>query len=238
MSCIEQSPPLLTTDCTREVSIDWLQPTPSKAKQKKLFRQQIMSVSYDQNELLQNIIELHLPEGIQVDATYGYGQFYTAIPRPEYCFDIAPKKPEAVVADSRQLPLAAGTIRSIMFDPPFVVTNHKTSDEYVMGKKYGAYRTITQLREHYKASLDEFARVLRPYGMLVFKCQDFVHGRKNYFIHNEVLELAKEAGFKPVDLFILLAKNRFNGAVNFQNHARKFHSYFWVFKRSGKKDQD
>jgi hypothetical protein len=37
-------------------------------------------------------------------------------------------------------------------------------------------------------------------------------------------------GFYPKDLFILLAKNRLNdGRV--QQHARKYHSYFWVFKK-------
>lgn len=58
-----------------------------------------------------------------------------------------------------------------------------------------------------------------------------MHGRTNYFIHHEVLELAKAHGFKAVDLFILVARNRFIGFVAQQQHARKFHSYFWVFKR-------
>ncbi|KAA9357262.1 hypothetical protein [Larkinella humicola] len=56
----------------------------------------IMSVSFDQNEILQNIVTLHCPAGIDCDAPDGYGGFYQTIPRPRYCFDIAPKKPEAV----------------------------------------------------------------------------------------------------------------------------------------------
>jgi hypothetical protein len=191
----------------------------------------IMSVSFDQDEILQNIVTLHCPSGIECDASYGYGGFYKSLPRPLHCFDIAPKKPEARVADSRALPLPAASIKSLMFDPPFVISHHVESETYLMDAKYGGYRTLTELREHYAGSIKEFDRVLRPHGILIFKCQDQVHGRVNYFIHDEVLQLAKEAGFKAVDLFILIARNRFIGFVSKQNHARKFHSYFWVFKR-------
>lgn len=192
----------------------------------------IMSVSFDQNEILHDIITLHCPNGFECDASYGYGGFYLTIPRPLHCFDIAPKKPEAVQADSRALPLPDRSLGSLIFDPPFVITHHIESEHYVMGVKYGGYRTLTELREHYAGSLKEFARVLRPGGKLVFKCQDQTHGRKNYFIHNEVMEMAKDAGFHTVDLFILIARNRFIGFVAKQHHARKFHSYFLVFKRS------
>lgn len=197
---------------------------------------EIKSISFDQNELLQNIIHLYIHgETFDVDASYGYGGFYNSIPRPALCYDVAPKRPEAIIGDSRNLPLASSSIKSLMFDPPFVVTNHKDSDEYLMGQKYGGYRTITELREHYQTSLDEFARVLRPRGICVFKCQDFVHGRSNYFIHDEVLQMARASGFKAVDLFILFARNRFKGGQIQQNHARKFHCYFWVFRRNQKR---
>jgi hypothetical protein len=37
----------------------------------------------------------------------------------------------------------------------------------------------------------------------------------------------------PMDLFILLARHRMNHPKHTrQLHARKFHSYFWVFKKS------
>lgn len=208
---------------------------PKHGKQLRCIDAEIKSIAFDQDEILQSISTLYVPNGFDVDASYGYGGFYHKLPRPEYCFDIAPKKPEAVKADSRALPLASSSVKSLMFDPPFVVTNHKDSEEYVMGVKYGSYRTITELREHYQNSLTEFARVLKPNGIAVFKCQDFVHGRSNYFIHNEVLEMANRAGFRAVDLFILFARNRFKGQVHKQTHARKFHSYFWVFRRKTKR---
>jgi hypothetical protein len=48
--------------------------------------------------------------------------------------------------------------------------------------------------------------------------------------------MALQVGFYPKDLFILMAKNRinsFNGEKwKNQYHARKHHSYFWVFQKS------
>lgn len=210
-------------------------PKGRKGQQLHCIEPEIKSISFSQDEILRSIHTLYVPGGFEVDATYGYGGFYNTLPRPEHCFDIDPKKPEAVKADSRALPLLSSSVKSVMFDPPFVVTNHVESDEYLMGKKYGGYRSITQLREHYNSSLVEFARILKPNGICVFKCQDFVHGRCNYFIHDEVLSLARAAGFKAVDLFILFARNRFKGGLKKQNHARKFHSYFWVFRKERKK---
>lgn len=45
------------------------------------------------------------------------------------------------------------------------------------------------------------------------------------------MNMAVSAGLYPKDLFILLAKNRIIGYNHAkQKHARKFHSYYWVFK--------
>lgn len=50
---------------------------------------------------------------------------------------------------------------------------------------------------------------------------------------------AVRTGFYPKDLFILLVKNRLVADWQIQNqkNARKFHSYFWVFEKSDKKNR-
>ena len=60
---------------------------------------------------------------------------------------------------------------------------------------------------------------------------------KQYFSHVFVMDTAVEAGFYPKDLFILLAKNRLvaDWQRKNQEHARKFHSYFWVFQKSDRR---
>jgi hypothetical protein len=90
--------------------------------------------------------------------------------------------------------------------------------------------------ETYTKELKEYYRVLQENGILIFKCQDTVSGGKNYFSHVWIMNKAYEIGFYPKDLFILISKHRIiSGKHKNQQHARKFHSYFWVFKKEKSK---
>ncbi len=194
----------------------------------------IQSIGYDQHEIIMDILQLHCPDGIELDPTYNVGGFYrhSGIPRPKYCFDITPLRPECEKADCRQLPLPAGSVRSIIFDPPFMATSFKSGNVGKMASKYGFINTMPELHSLYEDSLKEFSRVLIPRGILIFKCQDSVNGRRNYFTHVWVMNKAEEIGFRAIDLFVKLSKNvmRSWNHQN-QNYARKHHCYFWVFKK-------
>jgi hypothetical protein len=53
----------------------------------------IKSISYNQSEIIKNILILHVPQGyIDCDPTYSKGNFYknTGIQEPKYRFDIKP----------------------------------------------------------------------------------------------------------------------------------------------------
>ena len=149
-------------------------------------------------------------------------------------FDLNPQRADIVKADYKNLPSSDGEFGSLVWDPPFVCGTHVKSEMYVMGAKFSMYRNIADLQKDYSGAIKEFSRVLKNKGWLIVKCQDTVHGRKNYFNHILVHDLAVENGFRPIDLFILLSRNRFS-AVERQNHCRKFHSYFWVFKKMERK---
>lgn len=205
--------------------------------------QVIKSISYDQDEIIRNILTLHCPSHrIDCDCTYSKGVFYkrTGIAEPQYKFDICPQAEDVVLADSRDLPLDDESIECMMFDPPFLATTGKSlsADEKnnKINKRFGVYPSESELHQFYVDSLKEAHRVLKNNGILIFKCQDKVSSGKQYmshcFIHNE----AVNAGFYPLDLFILLAKNRIvaNWQVKNQKNARKYHCYFWVFQKSKK----
>ncbi|MEO5681436.1 MAG: hypothetical protein ABIQ88_02280 [Chitinophagaceae bacterium] len=192
----------------------------------------ISSISYSNDEILESIIHLYAPGGIELDGTYGYGHFYKKITKPKYKFDTHPKAKGVTVADCRAMPLDSNSILTAVFDPPFVISDHKKSAQYIMMHRYRGFKTVSELREMYRQSVAEYFRVLKPGGILIVKCQDMSHGHEtNYFIHNEVFNMAMETGFKAVDLFIMLAKNRFLDKRFKQKSARKFHCYFWVFKK-------
>ncbi len=199
----------------------------------------IQTINFDQHEIIENILELHSPWGIDVDPTYCRGGFYRRIPRPKYCFDINPAGPEIQKADCRQLPLPRGSIRSIMFDPPFMATTHKNGNMGLMAGRYSYVDTMEDLHSLYLDSLKEFWRILLPAGRLIFKCQDAVNSRINHFTHVWVMNEAEKLGFRAIDLFVKLNKS----APRAWNHnrqffARKLHSYFWVFKKSGRRRFD
>lgn len=204
----------------------------------------IKSISYDQTEIIQNILQLHVPtHRIDLDATYSKGNFYndTGIEKPALKFDLYPQIPEVQKADCRNLPCESESLKCIMFDPPFLATTGKSlssdDDNNIINKRFGVYSNEKELHQFYIDSMREFYRILKDKGILIFKCQDKVSSGKQYMSHVFIMNEAVKIGFYPRDLFILLAKNRLvaDWQVQNQKNARKFHSYFWVFEKTDKR---
>lgn len=194
----------------------------------------IKSTSYDQIEIIRNIITLYCPDGIELDPTFSKGNFYKKIPKPKYCYDLRPQVDGVVQSDCRHLPHKNTSIKSIMFDPPFVGGKDRKGKGYVSGiirKRFGFYTNVQHnLWDMYHDALKEFYRILKPNGVLIFKCQDTVDSGKQCLSHIEIINYAYLLGFYPKDIFILLAKNRLIGRHHHkQKHCRKYHSYFLVF---------
>lgn len=198
----------------------------------------IKSISYSQDRILRDIISLYLsrssekgkPRRFDLDPTFGNGGFYNVIQKPRFCFDLSPAPNLAagvMKADVRALPLKDKSVYSIIFDPPFLAGGGKNG---IMNNRFGYVASVEDVWDLYRKALIEFKRVLKPFGIVVIKCQDMIHGRNQYFTHAVVMNYAVELGLYPKDLFILLSKTRpVQWNVRTQRHARKFHSYFWVF---------
>ncbi len=194
----------------------------------------ISTISYDQHEIIRNIVKLHCPQGIELDPTYSKGNFYnkSGIDEPVEKFDLYPQTDDTLEANANDLPHLDGTITSIMYDPPFVVGHTKRNPSGIIGERFHGFRYIQDLWKWYSECLEEFYRVLQHNGTLIFKCQDTVSNAKNWFSHLYIMNEAERIGFYNKDLFILMAKNRIIGHNHSnQQHARKFHSYFIVLKK-------
>lgn len=202
----------------------------------------IKSVSYNQGEILQNILKLYVPSGqIDCDCTYSKGNFYkeTGVPQPLYKFDINPQVSECQWGDSRQLPFEDSSLNCVVFDPPFLATKgpslkaNSNPLNNQLANRFGVYPTERELFQFYNDSLSSIYRVLKPHGILIFKCQDKISSGKQILSHVRIINEAERLGFVMQDLFVLLAKSRLVADWQRQNqkHARKYHSYFIVFEK-------
>ena len=196
----------------------------------------IKSVSFNEQEIIRDILYLHCDsKPIECDPTYSIGNFYkNGLTKPKYRFDLKPQVPNVVKSCSTNLPLENDSITTMMFDPPFMFGKHGKTDENIMNKRFSMYDKWQDLEWHYKNSLLEFARVLKTKGILIFKCQDYTDS-KTTLTHTYVHKWAEEVGFYAKDLFILLSKGAIANKSLQQRHARKYHSYYFVFER-GKKN--
>lgn len=198
----------------------------------------IKSVSYSQSEIIKNILKLHCPEGIQCDITYGNGSFYKDIEPPSLKSDLDPQSNGVLKCCSTNLPYENNSIKSIMFDPPFL-TYIKAGREHnsLMAKRFGGYWRYEELEDHYSKTAREASRVLEVGGVLVVKCQDVIHNHKMHCTHAKMIGWCESASFRILDLFVLPAKNRLplpekqGERKRSQKHARIYHSYFLVFKK-------
>lgn len=203
----------------------------------------VKSISYDQSEIIKNILRLYSSKGyIDLDPTYSKGLFYsnTGIQEPTYKFDINPTVDGVSKGDARSLPLEDASVDVEMFDPPFLATTGKSlalsDNNNVINKRFTVYPNEHSLHQFYIDSMKEAYRVLKPNGILIFKCQDKVSSGKQFMTHCFIMNEAVKIGFYPKDLFILLSKNRIvaQWQAKNQKHSRKYHSYFWVFEKSNK----
>lgn len=119
-----------------------------------------------------------------------------------------------------------------MYDPPFVVG---MSSYGVIKDRFSKFRTPAELWAFYAASIKEFERILRDDGLLVVKCQDMVSSGVQFMSHVEIIRMAEEIGFYCKDMHVLGSNNvMWSPNMVKQQHARKNHSYFIVFRKNPK----
>lgn len=197
--------------------------------------QPIKSIGFNQDEIIEDILQLHsLNKKIDIDPTYSIGNFYKGrIEKPKYKFDIDPQCEGVLQSDARHLPLGDGSVETIMFDPPFLVGSETETTGKIKGR-FSWFESYRHLWDFYFDALTEFYRILKPKGIVIFKCQDFITGGKQHFSHVEIMNYAVQIGYYPKDLFTLFVKTRMFHPKDVlgQQHARKYHCYFWVFEKS------
>jgi hypothetical protein len=190
----------------------------------------IKSINLDEAIILNDIIALHnAGRPFDLDPTYSRGSLYMSgkVPRPWLTSDILPGA--NLQADVTCLPLADASLDSIIFDPPFMFRPH--GQLCAAEVRFTMFADWAALARTYQGALAEFARVLRPKGIVAFKCMDYTD-KKSTMTHCFVHHWAIERGFYVKDLFV---RYRTHGPAydptKTQRHARKFHCYWWVLQK-------
>lgn len=198
----------------------------------------IKSVYNTNDDVIKNIMKLYNIEQFDLDCTYSSGNFWKNLKGPKIKTDLFPKNDTIIQADSENLPFEDGSMTSIMYDPPFVIAGKSYRDNKegssIIAKRYEGYESYGHLTRNYYNTLKELYRITEKGGVVVFKCQDTVSGGKNHFTHCLIMNMAINIGFYPRDMFVLhnnVRINSFGTKWTKQEHARKYHSYFWVFEK-------
>lgn len=216
----------------------------------------IRNISYDQNEILENILKLHVPEAsvnengekyYECDITASKCLFYrregelgsnrSSIPQPKYKMDVYPVHESITkIEPLGRIPLEDNSIESIMIDLPFVVSTgpsmgNGNKKSNIISNRFSAFYPVMDLYETYYWTISEAYRVLKENGVCVFKCQNTISASICHNTTHYSFMVAQHIGFVTEDSFCLAAKNRLIGKMQKQVHARNYTSTFFVFKK-------
>ena len=214
----------------------------------------IRNISTDQSEILQWIMTLYNNgEPFECDITASELKFYGKrpgckyeIPKPKILMDVYPVLDSIIkITPFEKLPLEDCSVSSIVCDLPFVCSP-KTCKS-VVEKKEGAnlisnrFSSWYPMQEGYENIfwwMKECARVLKDDGIIVWKMQDSVSGGLQHNLSEFSMLCAADNNLYVHDMFIMQAKARLISAskIKKQQHARKYTSNFWVFRKDSKRD--
>lgn len=175
--------------------------------------------------LIKKVVGLYFNQGDKIaDVTYGKGVFWKEVDKTKYQIIGSDIK---TGIDFRKLPYENKSFNHSVIDPPYArITNLKGMVDCYNTTRHTTHEDIIQL---YQEGLKELKRITRPKGYILCKCQDEIYGGKQQWSHIEIYEIAIELGLYAKDLFVLKNTRR-PRPIYKQQHARKNHSYLWVFQ--------
>lgn len=199
---------------------------------------------------LLDILRLYVPAGTSgCDVTFGKGTFWSAEARAH----IGELRESDLAQDGQDLAALSYGDASQGFhvlDPPYVcgffrpaATQKALTQHSDFSDRYGNHGGTGYRGKFYHAAVEaiytdglaEAWRVLTRGGVQISKCMDEVSNHKQHLTHVHIINEAVRLGFEVLDLFVVVRADKPHGRrIQRQEHARKNHSYFLVFKKPGK----
>ena len=214
------------------LSIDEVQTNDGKVSSLNLTKKMnvITSVADSQDEILRGIMTLYNDcKPFDCDLTYSIGNFYRKVPAPIHKYDKYPQIDDVKTLDEAY-DLAPNSFGSVVVDLPFIIHNEHSYTK--MCDRFNNFSTPEELFKANDEMLDLSYRLLKKRGLLIIKTMDVGWCGKQYWVSNYILNKAEEIGYEHIDTFILNPKTKiiFNAGIT-QHCARKWHSYFYVFRK-------
>ena len=186
-------------------------------------------------DLFPHILQLYAKPGDKIaDVTYGRGVFWKNVDTSQYEF--YPSDIQTGV-DMCQLPYRDNSFNMVIIDPPYMHTPGTVEDSISGQYQVNALaetgiRRTQDVIELYRLGMIEAKRILEPRGFMVVKCQDGIESGKQHWNHIALYNIAVVSlNMYGKDLFVLVQRNQPARRWPHQLHARKNHSYFWVFQK-------
>jgi len=194
-------------------------------------------------ELIAKVCELYLgPDDMVADVTYGKGAFWKTVGEAQVTATDKYSLPPDRQMDFAKLKYVDGQFTIVVFDPPYIHTpgekyqNNATYNNSETHKDEGSMEKYHKaVVQRYRRGMCEAARVASR--MVWVKCQDEVCSGYQWYTHIEVFNIAQSLGLYARDLFVLKQKGLPTIQHKQQQHARKNHSYLWVFEKLDTKRQ-
>lgn len=191
------------------------------------------SISYSQTEIIDSIRILYLKGNqIELDPMYSKGGMYEKGFGPKYKLDLAPMALDVERGNAMGMRFKDKTINSMILDPPWLI--HGKGSKSKLGDRFTTLQSKKDLLYLLRGIIKEAARVLKQDGILIFKIQNTIHNRRKLFLSHIVISLAINAGFNPLDEFILIAKSRMRAKSQtgcISNASHSWHCSFIVFRK-------
>lgn len=179
-------------------------------------------------DLIADVARLgYLEPGDRVlDPTHGLGVWWKRWrPAQLVAHDLDPAKAPDGPADFRHLPYRSGCFDAATYDPPYVcVGGRRTTTLPDLHDRYGltgAPATPAELQRLIDAGLAELVRVVKPRGLVLVKCQDYVSSGRLWPGTHHTLAHAFDLGCELVDRLEHLAGVRPQPPGRRQVHARR-----------------
>lgn len=181
--------------------------------------------------LIEDVAKLGYLDGHVLDCTYGLGVFWRRW-QPEKLTgtDLDPaKSPTGTSVDFTALPFSDGTFDAVVFDPPYKLNGTPDPAE----ERFGTHEA-TRWQDRIDlmiCGLAECARVVRPSGYVLAKCQDQVCSGQVRWQTDILTEAGRAKCLDKIDRFDMLGTGRPQPDGRRQVHARHRPSSLLVFRR-------